>query len=315
MIGGGFQPDSEALPVPATASWTGDRWPLVGPALALLGFSLLLSLTRLDVLCSQPFYDPVSNDWPALHEQPWNSIYLWGVYPPVAIAVVAIGMLIWPRRWGRVFAVVRQRLSVLGDPAAHSESPSSLRVASNDRGWTRRAAIVLLATLLVGPVLTVNWGLKTYWGRPRPKQVVEFGGDRAFVPLGLPGPTTLTNSSFPSGHAAIAFYMLAPMFVVRRRDRGAAWGWMVIGLAAGGIMSWTRLISGGHFVSDLIWAAASVYFPGEILARVLLDRRTRSPAAVQPRSGGTDLTLAPTDPPLCNTVGTGPGGPEVSRAA
>ena len=40
-----------------------------------------------------------------------------------------------------------------------------------------RAAVLLIATLALGPGLLTNAVLKQYWGRPRPIDVAQFGGD------------------------------------------------------------------------------------------------------------------------------------------
>src|SRR5688572_19370399 len=39
-----------------------------------------------------------------------------------------------------------------------------------------RASIFLIVTLLIGPLLLANAGFKDHWSRPRPREVVEFGG-------------------------------------------------------------------------------------------------------------------------------------------
>src|SRR5262249_46594303 len=104
-------------------------------------------------------------------------------------------------------------------------------------GTASRAGWFLLFLLAIGPGLIVNVGFKQNWGRPRPVEVQEFGGDYAFTPVGSPGPVQKHNSSFPSGHAAIAFYMLAPAFLMsahRPRWSGALFaGGALYGLAMG----------------------------------------------------------------------------------
>ena len=46
----------------------------------------------------------------------------------------------------------------------------------------RRAALALLLTLVIGAGFIVNLGFKGYWGRPRPKQLIEFGGTQSYRP-------------------------------------------------------------------------------------------------------------------------------------
>ena len=45
-----------------------------------------------------------------------------------------------------------------------------------------RAIIFLLVTLLLSAGILTNLAFKTYWGRPRPVVVTQFGGDLPFVP-------------------------------------------------------------------------------------------------------------------------------------
>jgi lipid A 4'-phosphatase len=53
-----------------------------------------------------------------------------------------------------------------------------------------RAALFLVATLILGPGLVVNVALKDHWSRPRPIHVAEFGGSERFVPWWDPAPAT-----------------------------------------------------------------------------------------------------------------------------
>src|SRR5271156_4594628 len=41
----------------------------------------------------------------------------------------------------------------------------------------RRGCLAMVLTLVIGAGLITNVILKGHWGRPRPKQVIEFGGD------------------------------------------------------------------------------------------------------------------------------------------
>jgi len=59
-----------------------------------------------------------------------------------------------------------------------------------------RAAVLLIATLALGPGLLTNAVLKQYWGRPRPIDVSEFAGDMRFVPWWDPRGDCPSNCSF-----------------------------------------------------------------------------------------------------------------------
>jgi lipid A 4'-phosphatase len=84
-------------------------------------------------------------------------------------------------------------------------------VASN------RVVFFLLLTLGIGPGLFVNTILKDHYGRARPFQVSEFGGNDHFTPAFVISDQCDTNCSFVSGDASLGYFGLAFFFVVRRR--------------------------------------------------------------------------------------------------
>src|SRR5262249_62173504 len=73
------------------------------------------------------------------------------------------------------------------------------------RGIDTPRLLLILLTFLVGPGLIVNSMLKQYWGRARPIEIHQFGGDAQFSRAGIPATQCRRNCSFPSGDAAAAF--------------------------------------------------------------------------------------------------------------
>jgi hypothetical protein len=47
------------------------------------------------------------------------------------------------------------------------------------RAW-RKPCVFLLLSLAIGSGLIIHAGLKDHWGRPRPRQITEFGGEQSF---------------------------------------------------------------------------------------------------------------------------------------
>ncbi|MDP2811057.1 MAG: phosphatase PAP2 family protein [Rhodocyclaceae bacterium] len=131
----------------------------------------------------------------------------------------------------------------------------------------RRHALFLLAVLAVGPGLALTV-LKDHWGRARPHQIVEFGGDRQFTPAWVISDQCETNCAFASGHASGAFSLLALAWVFPRRRRF----WLVAGVAWGAHMGLVRMAQGGHFLSDVVFAGFIVYFSADLLARWVFYR-------------------------------------------
>lgn len=106
--------------------------------------------------------------------------------------------------------------------------------------------------MLIGPALIVNLGMKDHLHRPRPSQIVEFGGGREYRPFYRFDGSCPKNCSFPSGEASEAFWMLAPASLTPPPWRGAA---MVGAVAFGATVSLLRMAFGGHFLSDVVVAA------------------------------------------------------------
>ncbi len=136
----------------------------------------------------------------------------------------------------------------------------------------RRPALFLLVVLLLGPGLITS-ALKDHWGRARPAQIAEFGGDKRFTPAWVVSDQCEENCSFVSGHASGAFSLMALAWVFARRRRM----WLALGALWGGHIGLIRIAQGGHFLSDVVFAGFVVYFTAELLAR-LVFYRTRGSA-------------------------------------
>jgi lipid A 4'-phosphatase len=114
-----------------------------------------------------------------------------------------------------------------------------------------RPVLFLALTLALGPGLLVNGILKEHWSRPRPGEVVEFGGTLPFMPWWDPRGRCDQNCSFVSGETAGAAWTVAPALLVPGALRIVALGAAGVFTAAiGGL----RLAFGGHFASDVVFA-------------------------------------------------------------
>jgi lipid A 4'-phosphatase len=115
-----------------------------------------------------------------------------------------------------------------------------------------RTALFLIVSLALGPGLLVNAILKENWARPRPGMVTQFGGDYTFMPWWDPRGTCDSNCSFVSGETSSAVWMTAPALL-------APPPWRVVALGVAGLYGITvaaiRMLAGGHFLSDVIFAA------------------------------------------------------------
>ncbi len=119
----------------------------------------------------------------------------------------------------------------------------------------RRSANYLLVSILLIPGILVNTVIKNNTiGRARPNDTTLFGGDLNFTAPFTYSGACETNCSFVSGHAAIAFFIIALAWALQDRR------WYFIGLAIGSAVGLTRIMQGGHFLSDVIFAFWFVHF-------------------------------------------------------
>lgn len=119
-----------------------------------------------------------------------------------------------------------------------------------------RAILFLIATMALGPGLLVNVALKDHWGRSRPIDVTQFGGAEHFVPWWDPRGDCPDNCSFVSGDVSGAFWTIAPAALAPPQFRALAYG---AALALGTAMAALRIMAGGHFPSDAIFAGAFTF--------------------------------------------------------
>jgi lipid A 4'-phosphatase len=135
-------------------------------------------------------------------------------------------------------------------------------------GCDARAALYLVLALAIGPGLVVNAILKDHWGRARPSQTVQFGGDKQFTPALVPASQCERNCSFSSGHAALGFSFVAFAFLAtdRRRRRLA----VLCAVAAGGLLGLGRIAQGGHFLSDVVVSGLLVTATSWLLHRAVM---------------------------------------------
>ena len=114
-----------------------------------------------------------------------------------------------------------------------------------------RAIVFLLVTLFLSAGLLTNFTFKSYWGRPRPVVVTQFGGSEQFVPWWDPRGSCERNCSFFSGEGATAFWTYAPAVLTPPMWRPLAYAAATL---FGVITSLLRMAFGGHFFTDVATA-------------------------------------------------------------
>jgi membrane-associated PAP2 superfamily phosphatase len=205
-------------------------------------------LTDLDLTVAETFFHPGADGggWPE-GERPLWQLFYHGL--PIVTAVLSIAAL-------SVLALAAFRA-----PLAR---------------WRPHAAL-LLATLVLGPGLLVNGVFKENWGRPRPRQTLELGGEQAYVPPLRPN-FAGEGKSFACGHCSVGFSLVAGWFLLRPVAPWVARGVLALALGIGLLSGVGRMAAGGHFLSDVLWSGLLTYFAAWVSYFFLLrvpERRQR----------------------------------------
>lgn len=143
---------------------------------------------------------------------------------------------------------------------------------------TDRAMIYLASTLVLAPALLVNVVLKEFSNRPRPHQIVQFGGGAEFRPWHRFDGACRSNCSFVSGEVSTSAWLVAPASLLPAPWKGPA---IVAALAFAAATGALRMAFGGHFLSDVVFAILLTLLVCQALHRWIMsvpagDRRAGS---------------------------------------
>lgn len=141
--------------------------------------------------------------------------------------------------------------------------------------------LFVCACLSVGPGLVSNVVFKDHWGRARPVQITEFGGQKSFTPAPLPAAQCSSNCAFFSGEASsvyMVFFAAALVFPIFSN------GLIAAGLAAGTLTGLIRISQGGHFVSDIYFAGVAMAMTAYLLHTAFRLARNGTRRQVPPES-------------------------------
>jgi lipid A 4'-phosphatase len=125
------------------------------------------------------------------------------------------------------------------------------------------SVVYLIITAAVGPGIIVNYVLKENFGRARPSQIIEFGGQKTFTPAFIVSDQCLTNCSFSSGHASMAIYFTAIAYAFALRSKNHKTNVAsssrftiiyLLGCLFGIMVGMSRILMGGHFLSDVAFS-------------------------------------------------------------
>lgn len=118
----------------------------------------------------------------------------------------------------------------------------------------RSIFLYLIIVLAIGSGLIVHAAFKENWGRPRPKQVVEFGGNDQFRPFYSPNfKDDVKHRSFASGHVTTGFFFFSIYFIGRSLKRKDIQNLgLFLSFFLGILLTYARVAQGGHFFTDAV---------------------------------------------------------------
>jgi membrane-associated PAP2 superfamily phosphatase len=205
-----------------------QAWKDFSILLLILGIlTLVFRFTDLDIRLEHLFYT-TDKGWMLQYRPFWDFIYRYGIFPGYILAfcgLIMISVSYWHSRYLKF----------------------------------RKASFVLIFTIIAGPGILVNLVLKDHTGRPRPREITEFGGSEQYLCVCETGRTN-EGKSFPCGHCSMGFYLAVPWLFYRNRKKILAYSILGIGIGYGILIGIARMMAGGHFASDVVWAGGLTWF-------------------------------------------------------
>ena len=192
--------------------------------------TLVFWLSDLDIQAAGWFYHPESpaDVWPERHWWLWQMLFDFAFPFTMIVGVLAFGVYLlsyWHQKSRRF----------------------------------RRQALYIVLVIALGPGVVVNMIFKDHWGRARPVHVTEFGGDFKYTPPLKFGHTT--DKSFVCGHCSVGYSFFAVYFLAKHYKLV----YLALTLLFAGTMGYTRMSSGGHFLSDILWSGYLVFLVAFLL--------------------------------------------------
>jgi lipid A 4'-phosphatase len=204
---------------------------------ATVAVTALFWLTDLDLRAQALAYSPLDPHWPLGQQPGWVLVYHFGTLPGLALSVLAAV--------GLGLSFVRPEFS----------------------RW-RYPCLFLVLLLALGPGLMVNVLAKGFGGRPRPDQLIQFGGLLEFRHPFQPG-LPHRGYSFMCGHCSMGFMFMGLFFLLRGWKR---WACLVGGLLFGVVQGVGRMAQGAHFASDALLCATAMFTLAAALSPLAVPR-------------------------------------------
>ncbi len=116
-----------------------------------------------------------------------------------------------------------------------------------------REWVYLFSCLIVGTGIVVNSIFKNLWGRARPNDTIQFGGQEPFTIPWLNVDYCSTNCSFVSGDVSFFTLSLAILLIFKKTS------WNIFAYLSILLISLLRIMEGDHFLSDTVMSFIITY--------------------------------------------------------
>ncbi len=205
-----------------------------------LFFSLVFFFSDLDLKISAKFYHFETNSWVNNQNSAIHWIYVFGPLPQILLFNFAF--------IGWIFSYLKSR-------------------------WVRfrRQYGFIILTILASEFFVEIF--KHTFSRPRPRNIELFEGNFPFTPLWVVGEQGL---SFPSSHVKSGFIFVMLFYLFYPKYKKPAFISLVFSLVLGGILSYTRILQGGHFLSDCIFSFILSHFIVIVFVFLFLEQKKKT---------------------------------------
>ncbi len=231
--------------------------PLLLALLVTLTLSaVFVTFPQIDIALSRLFYVE-GEGFPAGRITALNTFRAFGQYFPLTLTIVLV--------FGLVLKLVYPSRPSLFPP---------------------RFTLYFASLFLLGPALMVNGIFKPFFDRPRPRSIVEFGGQDLFVHAWGLGGDVFDDRSFVSGEAAVVVCLIPLAFFVPIVWRRCVF--VLLSLFAA-LTALNRIAFGAHFLSDVLIAAGLMATLSIALAYVFYGRTGAKACDIKLEAAMTDL--------------------------
>jgi lipid A 4'-phosphatase len=219
-----------------------DIWILI---ILWLFFSTLFTLfPALDILVSSHFFDQTLGIFPLKNMSLIKHLNNFGHW-------LMVPLTLWP------FAMILTR----------SPPPFSVK-----------QAFLYIVFYAFCAIILIEYGVKEIWLRPRPEQIILFGGTQPFLEVFQSLPKGNFHS-FVSGHTSVWFGLICIGYTVFPQHRQF---WIITSLLLGCCMAFLRICVGAHFLSDTIFAGlfvCSACIILDVIVQAFQNRKKTTPSS------------------------------------